>query len=374
MIEKIEISFHQFKLPVAFPAAWDSHPRERFGASIIRVYDDQGRMGLGSGDSLYGFEDYASLFLNRDILDMDLLCGLTDNVSFHAGRWWALENALWDLHGKTLGEPLYQILGGRSDRVRAYASSGVLRSPAEMADLAQRVLDRGFPALKIRFGREHLDEDLAVVSAIRDRVGYPLRLMIDCNQGWRMPWDVKKPWRLEDAATLAKKLEPFDIFWMEEPLHRGDYEGMEQLREETKIAIAGAEMTREIHELEWLIERHCLDVLQPDVTLVGGIGQLKAIAHMAESNQMLFTPHTWGNGIGLLANAHLAAGATHCPYLEFPFDPPEWSPSSRDFMLVEPIETDQDGWLSLPSESGLGLRLNEDILAQTKVWTKSVTR
>ena len=98
----------------------------------------------------------------------------------------------------------------------------------------------------------------------------------------------------------------------------------------------------------------CVDVLQPDVALVGGITGLRRVALMAQEHGVVFTPHTWTNGMGVTANAHLSAGLADSPYLEFPFDPPEWDLERRDFMLREPLRVDAQGWINLSEAPGLG--------------------
>ena len=141
--------------------------------------------------------------------------------------------------------------------------------------------------------------------------------------------------------------------------------GMAALRQATDLRIAGAEMTRELHELRHLIEARCLDVLQPDAAVTGGLSGLARIARMALDCGLAFTPHTWGNGIGLLANAHLAAGAAKSAYLEYPFDPPTWTPERWDFAQVDPVAVDPAGWIDLTEAPGLGIELDEERLAAT---------
>src|SRR5262249_29173767 len=125
--------------------------------------------------------------------------------------------------------------------------------------------------------------------------------------------------------------------------------------------------TRELHELRTLIERRCLDVLQPDAALVGGITGLRWLAKMASEQGLIFSPHTWTNGMGLIANAHLAAGATTTPFLEFPYDPPERDLQRRDFMLTEPLRVDAEGWIRLSDRPGMGVELDEEKLATTRL-------
>ncbi|WP_207005656.1 mandelate racemase/muconate lactonizing enzyme family protein [Trinickia mobilis] len=364
-ITRIDITHHQLKLDPPFPASWDSQPRRKFPATIVRVHDDAGHAGIGSGDAMYGFADYEHLFIGADPLDLPRHSAVLDNIGFHAGRPWPLDIALWDLAGKIRGEPCWKMMGGRAKRVRAYASSGVHRHPDDMAKMARHVIERGFPALKIRFGRTCLSDDLDTLAAVRGAVGDKLELMVDCNQGWRMPWDTKAPWTVDEALAVARELEKQNVYWMEEPLHRGDYDGYAKLRQQTPVRIAGGELTRERYEFDQLLARDCLDVVQPDVACTLGMDGLRKLAQAVEAHGKVFTPHTWGNGIGLAANLHLTAGAASAPFIEFPYDPPEWSIERRDFMLEKPIDIDRDGWLNLSDAPGLGLAIDEAALDAT---------
>src|SRR5690606_8729888 len=121
----------------------------------VRIETDAGVTGIGSGDLMLGFAGHEHLFIGEDPTRLERHWRVIDNLSFHYGRCWPLDLALWDLAGKIAGMPCWRLLGGRSDRVRAYASSGALRGPEEMADLAEMLAERGFPAMKIRFHRPH---------------------------------------------------------------------------------------------------------------------------------------------------------------------------------------------------------------------------
>ncbi len=365
-IERIEITHHQLALDPPFPASWDPRPRERFPATVVRVHDDAGHVGIGSGDDMAGFEAHASLFVGEDPLDLDRHAQVLANLDFLGARPWPLDVALWDLAGHITGEPIWRMVGGESRRMRPYASSAVLREPAEMVGVAERARDAGFGALKLRFGRPSLDDDLEAVRSVRRALGDTLELMVDCNQGWRMPWDVRPPWKVGQALRVARELAELGVRWMEEPLHRGDYGGMARLRREGGVAIAGGELTRERHEFEVLLERDCLDVFQPDVVCCLGFAALRELAARVRERGHIFTPHTWGNGIGLVANLHLTAGTGGAPWLEVPWDPPEWTAARRDFPLRAPVEPDADGWLALSDAPGLGIELDEERLQATR--------
>jgi L-alanine-DL-glutamate epimerase-like enolase superfamily enzyme len=366
-ITAVAISHHRLPLAPPFNASWDSRPREHFDATIVRVTTDGGLVGVASGDRMLGFEGHESLFVGEDPLAIERHYRVLSNIDFHYGRCWPLDLALWDLAGKILGAPCWKLLGGLANRVRAYASSGTLREPAAQADAAEAYLAQGFPALKLRFHRGDWRADLRSLEAVRARVGGRLELLVDCNQGWRLPWDTQAPWTFKDALVVARELERLDVYWMEEPLHRADRAGMRALREATAVRIAAGEMTRQLHELRELIDDGCVDVLQPDAALVGGITGLKRIAVIAQEHHVVFTPHTWTNGMGVTANAHLVAGLADAPFLEYPFDPPEWSLQRRDFMLSSPLQVDAQGWITLSDAPGMGYLPDEGRLLATRI-------
>lgn len=366
-ISAIEISHHRLPLDPPFRASWDTRPRTHFDATIVRVKSDCGHEGIGSGDAMLGFAGHEPLFIGQDALAIERHYRILANIQFHYGRCWPLDLALWDLAGKITGQPCWKLLGGMGSKIRAYASSGILRDPGALAEAAEAFLDQGFGAMKIRFHRGDWRSDIKALAAVRQRVGQKLDLMVDCNQGWRMSWDAYQPWSLKDALQVARELERLEIFWMEEPLFRADREGMKRLRNQVDIRIAGGEMTRELYEFRDLIVEGCLDVVQPDAALVGGITGLRRVATMAMEHNLVFTPHTWTNGLGVVANAHLTAGLTESAFLEFPFDPPEWSLDRRDFMLREPLRVDEAGFITLSERPGMGVDLDEEKLAATRI-------
>ena len=365
-IASIEITHHRLPLDPPFRPSWDFRPRTHFDATVVRVRTDEGLEGVGSGDTMTGFAGHEHLFVGEDPLRVERHYRILQNIQFHYGRCWPLDLALWDLAGKITGQPVWRLLGGRSDRIAAYASSATLRDAGDMAEAAERYLDMGFRALKLRFHRGDWRDDIAALQAVRARVGTRLDLMVDCNQGWRMSHDDEQPWTLKDALAVARELENLGIYWMEEPLHRADRKGMRALRDRVDIRIAGGEMNREMAEFRDLIEERCLDVLQPDVALTGGITGLRRVAMAAEEAGIVFTPHTWSNGLSYVANAHFTCGLTAAPFLEFPFDPPEWSLERRDFMMTETAGFDRDGMIVLSERPGLGVELDEARLKATQ--------
>ena len=266
---------------------------------------------------------------------------------------------MWDLLGKVAGLPVATLFGGAAEAIPAYASCGMLLPAAERAEMALRLRDEGFRALKIRIDPRRLDDGLAAVTATRAAVGDSMDIMVDLNQGWRMAGDTSRSLDPVAAREIAARLADDGVLWVEEPLAGSDLRGLAALRAAgLGIRVAGGEMTRTLPELLAAVEADAFDVHQPDVVLTG-LSHARTVGELALARNRWFTPHTWTNGIGLLANLHVAAGVGGGPFLEYPYDPPGWTAERRDFMLAEPIRPDSDGVLRVPRAPGLGIVLDE---------------
>ena len=361
-IERVRLERRSIELDPPLHAAWDPEPRRSFEATLVLVETDEGLTGIGSGDTMDGFERYEHLFVGQDPLAVERHVAVLETITFHAGRYWPLEAALWDLAGKAAGKTAAELLGGQLDRVAAYASTGEQRSPAERAESALRLREEGFKALKLRIDRTKLDEGLAAVEAVREAVGDSMEIMVDLNQGWRMPGDIGPALDFATVVSTAARLRELDVFWLEEPLPREDVKGYASLRQDSGLRIAGGEMARTTRELEAFEAADALDVYQPDAVLSVGLLRERELAERVTARGHFFTPHTWTNGIGLLANLHLTAGVGGGPYFEFPYDPPGWTPERRDFMLAEPVRVDAEGFVTVPDRPGLGFELADDLV------------
>ena len=362
-ISAIRIERLRVPLDPPFPAAWDPVPRTVFPVTIVRVETDEGVVGIGSGDTMDGFASFEHLFIGQDPLAIARHVRALETIDFHAGRYWPLEVALWDIAGQVAGLPVAQLFGGRLDRIPAYASCGMLLAPAARAESAVRLREEGFQAMKIRVDPstpERLEEGIAAVTATRHAVGETMAIMVDINQGWRMAGDVRPSIDFSTARSIAERLAELDVLWLEEPLDGSDLPGLASLRAAVPgIRIAGGEMTRTYRELEAAVEADAFDVHQPDVVLAAGMSNGRRLAELALAKGRWYSPHTWTNGIGLLANLHVAAGVGGGPFLEFPYDPPGWTPERRDAFLLEPIRPRADGMLCVPSTPGTGAVLDE---------------
>jgi D-galactarolactone cycloisomerase len=364
-ITRIELQRVRRNLDVALRAAWDPVPRTHLDATIVRVHTDAGLTGIGSGDTMEGFAAFAHLFIDSDPLALARHGRTLETIAFHAGRYWPLEAALWDLAGQALGVPVAALLGNARTRIPAYASWAELRSPEQRGEDAQRLLAENFRAVKVRIARDRTEQGVAVVAAIRAAAGERLTILVDLNQAWRMPGDIAPGLDPVAAGRLIDALAELDVYWVEEPLASQDLSGLRRLRDRTgrRPRIAGGEMATSFDELHRALEADVLDVVQPDVVLALGIGATRTLAELALRRNRSFTPHTWSNGIGLLANLHTVCGVGGGPFLEYPYDPPSWTPADRDFMLATPIVPDPDGCLTLPDRPGLGIELDEAAIA-----------
>jgi L-alanine-DL-glutamate epimerase-like enolase superfamily enzyme len=361
-IGAIRLTRMRLPLDPPFHAAWDPVPRRHFDATLVEVATDEGVTGYGSGDTMDGFEPFESLFTGRDPLCIADHVKTIESIGFHAGRYWPLEAALWDIIGQVTGQPVSVLFGGASRRLPAYASFGEARSPQARAEAAVAAKAAGFRAAKLRISRTDLVSSLESVRATRAAVGDDFTLMADLNQWWRMAGDLSPALDETQVRRIAAELAELGVFWLEEPLPGGDLEGMRALRRQ--IRVAGGEMARTPAELLDALAAGALDVLQPDVVLAVGMLRSRTIAELALLRHRWFTPHTWTNGLGLLANLHVVAGVGGGPYVEFPYDPPGWTEERRDFFLTEPVRIDADGALAVPDAPGLGASIDRAAVAR----------
>lgn len=365
-ITAIRLTRLSLPLDPPFNAAWDPTPRTAFPATLVEVETDTGLVGVGSGDTMDGFAAYEHLFLGTDPLQILNQVRRIETINFHGGRYWPLEAALWDILGQVAGLPVSVLFGGARDRLPAYASSGELKSPEARADSALAARERGFKAMKIRIARHRLFDGIAAVRATREAVGPDFDIMVDLNQMWRMSGDIEAALPLAQVQRIAAELNDLGVLWLEEPLPQADVVGAKRVRAATGIQIAGGEMVRSMAELSALIEADAFDIYQPDVVLAVGLYRARQVAESANLRHRLFTPHTWSNGLGLLANLHVAAGVDAGPYLEFPYDPPGWTPERRDFFM-EPLDIDANGDLRVPRIPGLGAQIDWDAVRRYTV-------
>jgi L-alanine-DL-glutamate epimerase-like enolase superfamily enzyme len=188
---------------------------------------------------------------------------------------------------------------------------------------------------------------------------------VDANQGWRVALVEDAPlWTLERAAEFAAACAALDVSWLEEPLDMYAFDAQAELCRRSTVPIAGGELNGGWQEFQVMLEKGSYDIYQPDATMGGGVSDALRVLQTCQARGLGFTPHTWTNGLGLLINLHVyACGPRNFP-IEYPYEPPGWTPEVRDGILAEPLRVANDGTLALPETPGLGIVLDEDKLAR----------
>jgi D-galactarolactone cycloisomerase len=360
---------------VDFPLEREFHPAWARGRNqpnllmvVLEVETDEGVTGYGAAhagiEAAITIERFvAPYFVGRDPFEVERLAEVIRDAEILGAPSYCMELPLWDIVGKVAGLPVYKLWGAHSDRVLAYCATAEVRAPEQRVQDIERMIEEGFRAVKLRFHHADPREDVAVVRAIREAVGERIDVIVDANQAGVEPGLVgHRTWGLRLAVEIARELEQLGVLWLEEPLPRPDYDGLRRLRSKLdRLKLAGGEDNHGLHEFRLLIDRGCYDILQPDALLSEGVFQMRKIAALAEAANLAIVPHTWGNGMGLLANLHLCAAVPNCSHLEFPHDPPSgWTLQARDQMLAEPLEIDADGCVRVPERPGFGFELDHE--------------
>lgn len=255
----------------------------------------------------------------------------------------ALDIALYDLKSKRAGLPLAKFLGAHRDSVRTYNTSGGFLNATieEVKDRATQSIEEGIGGIKIKVGLPDGAEDLRRVQAVREHIGNDVPLMVDANQQW-------------DRATalrMGRRLEEFDLVWIEEPLDAYDAEGHAALANALDTPIATGEMLASVAEHERLIQAKACDIIQPDAPRVGGITQFMRLATLADQAGLDLAPH-----FAMEIHVHLAAAYPREPWVEH-FD---W----LNPLFNERLET-QDGRMLIPNRPGLGITFSDQARART---------
>jgi len=361
----------QHELPGPFDASWvPGGTQTDLTTDLFEVHTDEGITGVTAIPSFPGGIDlepaFESMLVGEDPHSVERILEFLETLDFLGADAYYMEVALWDIIGKDAGKPVYKLLGGDDEPVRAYASTGARKPADERLDYVRERVEEGFEAVKLRFGPD-TEADLGVARAVREE--FPdLTLMVDANNGWkmRMAGETGETWSLAQAKRVTSELESIGgVAWLEEPLPQYNYQRLRELRRSTSIAIAGGESAGGLPTFREYIDHEALDILQPDAIFSTGILNGKKVAGMAEAFGLEFAPHTWSNGVGLLANVHLLA-ATDAAWCEFPHEPPGFLPAERDFVLETPVRTD-DGYVTPPDEPGLGLDIDWDAVEDAEV-------
>lgn len=338
---------------------------------LVKITTDEGLVGWGETAALGGVrgtieKQLGPLLIGQDLRDHRRLWRQLWGANFGNGRAvGAVDIALDDLRGKTLNLPIAELYGGRlRECVPAYASGMNYtegREPEEQyPEEAAALTTQGFRALKMRIGGLAAHRDLASVAAVRETVGPNIKLMADGNGAYTF----------STAVQVGKELEQLGLYWFEEPLPQANYAGYERLTEKLDIAIAAGEVLDSRGAARELIELRAMDIIQPDLTLCGGLAEALFIAEMAGLWSIQCMPHCWGGAIAIAATLQLLSllpdptwgRATEPPMLELDVTENPF----RDELLREPIQV-RDGCVDVPSGPGLGIEVDEEVVKRYEI-------
>jgi L-alanine-DL-glutamate epimerase-like enolase superfamily enzyme len=333
--------------------------------TLVAVFTDEGITGWGScftNDELVrgALHLLEPLYRGENPLEPERVSEKLQANTFWMGRGGSITHtisgidiALWDILGKVTGQPVGRLLGGRyRERVRPYASL-LMQEPAALAGHLAAVHAEGFRAFKIGwgpFGRHGFAMDEAIVRAACEAIGPECLLMVDAGAS-----DAFWPQDFKWASRTSHMLADYGVYWFEEPLPPDHLHDYVLLRNSTPVPIAGGEvLTRRQTFTPWLQQR-AFDIVQPDVTKVGGISEERRIAWMAEECGVRFIPHGWNTALGLAADLHLASANRNTDLVEYLTGSP-----FIDDLVETPWKLDAEGMLAVPGGPGLGIAMNLD--------------
>ena len=343
--------------------AWDKGGLMHFnkgGGSFTEVHTSEGIVGIGPGMDASLVPSVLEIVKGEDPFEIEKISQrLRYYVQTLPYRGTAgVDIAIWDIIGKTTGQPLYKLWGGSKNRMMPYASMILLSHPEERAELAQSLSGDGWKAIKLRLHHETIQEDIRTVQLVREAVGDSMDIMVDANQAQSFgKWQPGVVWDYRRAYETGKLLQDLNVYWLEEPLQRFSFKELAQLNHSLSLPVAGGENNRGIHEFNTMVEEDVYGVLQPESMVMDGVTELRKIGTLAELYGKKIVPHHGGGDIGVIAHLHLVASWQHAPYLELLNDPPIGSYKHKFEIFENPLQV-HDGWIDLPSSPGLGVEID----------------
>ncbi len=362
----VDVEALYLRLPVVDETRTDSSQ----DALIIKISTDSGLIGWGEVDgcptvakaiieapvSHTQVKGLRHILLGEDPMQTEYLWKKMYESTSYYGRAGAViqamagvDLALWDLKGKALKQPIWALLGGRPSKLRAYSSNMFQMTTEATVVRAKQAIDAGFTAIKFGwepFGRSDIALDLRYIEAIRGVTGSSVDFMLDVGH----VWDAKT------AIQRCRAYEPYDLAWIEEPLHPDDYVGYAVLSTTAVQHIAAGEQECTVGGFETLIEQGRINIAQIDLTRCGFTQSIK-IAAIAARNGIKVANHCFTTDINVAAALHLLASIPNALILEYGVEPGEIARS----LARNPIRV-EDGHVAVPLEPGLGVEPNQDVI------------
>ena len=337
--------------------------------AFIKVYTDEGIDGVGEATLEYkekaligAVEHIKDVLVGQDPTNIERIAH-----DLYRDSYWrcgpvlmsaisAVETALWDILGKSLGVPVYKLLGGKTtDKVRIYVNGWFAgaKTPEEFGQKAKIAVQRGITAMKwdpfgksyLEISNKDLDTALRCVAAVREAVGDEMDLLIEGHGRFNVPTGVK----------IARELEQFKPMLFEEPVPPDNLEALKAVRDKSPVAISAGERLYNMRQYKDLFEMRAADYIQPDISHAGGIMELKKISAMAETHYIAFAPHNPSGPVANAATLQLAGCCTNFSILEIMYSDVPW----RADVTNEELRY-EDGYIYIPDKPGLGIEINEE--------------
>ena len=337
--------------------------------AFIKVYTDEGIDGVGEATLEYkekaligAVEHIKDVLVGQDPTNIERIAH-----DLYRDSYWrcgpvlmsaisAVETALWDILGKSLGVPVYKLLGGKTtEKVRIYVNGWFAgaKTPEEFGEKARIAVQRGITAMKwdpfgksyLEISNKDLDTALRCVAAVREAVGDEMDLLIEGHGRFNVPTGVK----------IAKELEQFKPMLFEEPVPPDNLEALKAVRDKSPVAISAGERLYNMRQYKDLFEMRAADYIQPDISHAGGIMELKKISAMAETHYIAFAPHNPSGPVANAATLQLAGCCTNFSILEIMYSDVPW----RADVTNEDLRY-EDGYIYIPDKPGLGIEINEE--------------
>ena len=337
--------------------------------AFVKVYTDEGIDGVGEATLEYkekalvgAVEHIKDVLVGKDPTNIERIVH-----DLYRDSYWrcgpvlmsalsAVEVALWDILGKSLGVPVYKLLGGKTmDKVRIYVNGWFAgaKTPEEFGEKAKIAVQRGVTAMKwdpfgksyLEISNKDLDTALRCVAAVREAVGSEVDLLIEGHGRFNVPTGVK----------IAKELEQFKPMLFEEPVPPDNLEALKAVRDKSPVAISAGERLYNLRQYKELFETRAADYIQPDISHAGGIMELKKISAMAEMHYIAFAPHNPSGPVANAATLQLAASCTNVSILEIMYSDVPW----RADVTNEDLRY-EDGYIYVPDKPGIGIEINEE--------------
>ncbi|MGF1733761.1 mandelate racemase/muconate lactonizing enzyme family protein [Photobacterium satsumensis] len=377
----IDVIPHAISVPLEQPFYFSQGWVHNRSSLIVEIVTDEGITGFGEA-LCHGLQPphiaaafiehaFKPLLLNRDPFDVEVLWEEMYNLTRPYGQGGSAVNAisgvdiaLWDIMGKALNQPIHKLIGGAFRKEVTPYATGFYRVegatyPADSIDEAHRHVESGFGAFKLKIGFG-IDEDVALIRAIREAVGDDVKIMADANGAYSVG----------AARRIIKETEEYNPYFLEELLAPEDLEGYQQIKNLSKTYIAaGEQVFGKTGYRPWL-EGNALDIIQPDLCSSGGITECKKIAAMAQANNTRMIPHVWGSGIGIAASLQFIASLPAAPLSLNPIEPMlEYDQSSHPFrkdLICDGIKM-VEGKVQISTKPGIGVDVNREIIERYKI-------